>query len=272
MRVPADGAAHGRPPADGTWKSRLASPAHDWTVPWVARLPQHFPRCADLNGLLDPARHCTAQGMPLRFVVASGAPAGGYEAHIHDTGAVPTREDNWHDLFNALAWLAFPAGKRALNRLHHRHAADDPPGRRSAARDVLTLFDESGVIVACADAALVALLTGFRWKELFWVQRARVRAAMRFVVFGHALQEQALAPHAGITGKALVCPAAPDDLDELDAWLARALAQPQTLAGTRALAPVPLLGIPGWDVANEAAAYYDNVAVFRPGRRAPDAA
>lgn len=256
-----------RPPADDCWKDRLLSPAHDWTAPWVARLPEHYPHCADLNRLLDPALHVAGSGQPICFAPAGAAPTQGYEARIHDSGAVPTREGNWHDLFNALAWIAFPASKRALNQLHCRHAADDPPGRRSAARDVLTLFDESGVIVVCADAELTALLTRFRWKELFWSQRARVRRSMRFVVFGHALQEQALAPHPGITGKALICPAALDDLEGLDAWLAAQLARPQTLAGTRVLAPLPLMGIPGWDAASEAAQYYDNTAVFRPGRR-----
>lgn len=31
-----------------------------------------------------------------------------YETIISEDGVVPTREQSWHDLFNALIWLQFP--------------------------------------------------------------------------------------------------------------------------------------------------------------------
>jgi hypothetical protein len=34
----------------------------------------------------------------------------------------------------------------------------------------------------------------------------------------------------------------------------------------RALAPLPVLGVPGWWPANEAPGFYDDAAVFRPTR------
>jgi acyl-coenzyme A thioesterase PaaI-like protein len=40
--------------------------------------------------------------------------------HISRTGEVPTRSHNWHDWFNALAWLAWPHSKEALNARHVR--------------------------------------------------------------------------------------------------------------------------------------------------------
>ena len=46
-----------------------------------------------------------------------------------------------------------------------------------------------------------------------------------------------------------------------------ALALP-SLQSTRALAPLPVLGIPGWVADNEDPRYYDDTSHFRPGRRA----
>jgi hypothetical protein len=259
-----------------SWKERLSSPAHDWMQPWVARLPAHFPSCEDLNALLDAQRHHTASGHPLRFVTADALPApAGYEAHVHASGAVPTRPHSWHDLFNALAWIAFPRTKRRINELHQKHLAEAAGGRRGTARDVLTLLDESGVLVACADDSLAGLVREFQWKALFCERRADVLSGMRFVVFGHALQEQALHPHPGITGKCLfiatdhegLLQPLPELLERLDAGTAALIDAPDLLGSTRSLAPLPLLGIPGWDAASESDRYYDNRAVFRPGRR-----
>jgi len=113
----------------------------------------------------------------LRVVVPDIA---GYELHIHETGCVPTRPGNLHDLFNALAWLSFPRLKATLNALH---AAEIPHegGRRGRFRDLLTLLDEGGALVACADPGLVALVREHRWQELFWDRRERVLRDMRIV-------------------------------------------------------------------------------------------
>ncbi|MCZ7563526.1 MAG: DUF3025 domain-containing protein [Burkholderiales bacterium] len=194
---------------------------------------------------------------------------------------MPTRELSWHDLFNALVWLAFPRTKAMLNRRHDRALREAPHAHRAGARgigrDVLTLFDEGGMLVACADAKLAALLRAFRWKELFWVRRAEVAAGMRFHLFGHAICERSLAPFRGVAAKALVFAATPDDLAMpaeaqvalADAYAAGYFGRPESLASTRLLAPLPVLGIPGWVAANADPAYYDDVTQFRPGRRAP---
>lgn len=202
-----------------------------------------------------------------------------YEARIFRSGEILTRENNWHDLFNAFAWLVFPQTKRELNRAHCQHLAERRPAQpgpqRGTARDVLTLFDESGVLVACADPSMARLLTGFRWKELFWTRREDVARHMRFIVFGHALHEKALNPHAGMTGRALILDCDQQFLDapvgiqlaELDARAAAWFGDPAELVSTRRLAPLPILGIPGWDPGNCRADYYDNTEVFRAGRR-----
>ena len=139
---------------------------------------------------------------------------------------------------------------------------------------MLTLFDEGGIIVASADAQLSALLHGFRWKDLFWKRRAAVARSMRFYVFGHAIYEKALQPYKGVTAKALLVDVASRSIDapleeqltELDTRAAAYFSDAQALTSTRLLLPLPILGIPGWEPANEREEYYDDVSQFRPGR------
>lgn len=202
----------------------------------------------------------TESGRPVRFV-APAASDPYYEVHLYESGEVQTRPGNRHDLFNALCWLAFPRTKARLNALHAA-AIPHEGGRRGRLRDLLTLFDEGGALVACADAALNALVREFRWRELYWEQRARVRAAMRFVVLGHATLEQALDPRPGITCKALFVDPAADADAQAAAWLARLPAD----ASPRLLAPLPVFGYPGWLPEGERAAFYDDRRYFRtPG-------
>jgi len=256
----------------------LAAPVFAALTPLLGRLPtDRFPRHDELNALTTPSL-VSGGGAPIRFV-APEAPSrklpGHYEAHVFETGEVQTRPDNWHDLFNALVWLAFPKTKAVLNRHHYeeiRARSGEP--LRGTARDVLTLFDEGGIVVAAADAELAALLREFRWKELFWRRRAEVLRSMRFYVFGHAIYEKALEPYKGVTAKALILDVAPAlleatlerQLPELDARAADYFSGTQALTSTRNLSPLPILGIPGWEPANEREAYYDDRAQFRPGR------
>src|SRR6267143_3134852 len=117
----------------------------------------------------------------------------------------------------------FPRTKARINAMHAERIPHER-GRRGRLRDLLTLFDEGGAIVACADAELLALLRGFRWKELFWEHRRRVLRSMRISVLGHAVLEKALEPWPGITCKAIfVAPGADADA-QAAAWLAPARA------------------------------------------------
>jgi hypothetical protein len=132
-------------------------------------------------------------------------------------------------------------------------------GRRGRLRDLLTLFDEGGAIVQCGDPGLAAMLSGSRWKELFWESRNRVLAAMRILVLGHAVLEKSLEPWPGITCKAIVVPAGGDADAQAQAWLSR-LAPGAT---PRSLAPLPIFGYPGWFPGNERAEFYDDARYFR---------
>jgi DUF3025 family protein len=261
----------------GSWSAALSAPMFAALVPSLSRLASGgFPSHEDLNALANPSV-VSGGGAPIRFVPPASArePSARYESRIFETGEVQTRPDNWHDLFNALVWLAFPKTKAVLNRHHHEQIRSRRGERlRGTARDVLTLFDEGGVVVGTADAELSALLRDFRWKELFWTRRADVRRCMRFHVFGHAIYEKALSPYRGVTAKALIVDVAPGvlgaptevQLTELDTRTARYFSGAEALASTRSLSPLPVLGIPGWEAGNEREEYYDDVSQFRPGR------
>jgi hypothetical protein len=256
----------------------LDAPIFTALTPLLGRLPpDRFPRHDELTALATPTV-VSGGGAPIRFVPpaeASGEFSARYEVRIFETGEVQTRPDSWHDLFNALVWLAFPKTKAVLNGHHYDQIRARRGERlRGTARDVLTLFDEGGVIVASVDADLSGLLRQFRWKELFWSQRAEVLRSMRFYVFGHAIYEKALEPYKGVTAKALIVDAAPELLDapleqqlaEFDARAADYFSGTQALASTRHLSPLPILGIPGWELSNASEEYYDDPAQFRPGR------
>ena len=209
-----------------------------------------------LNRAAEQAGIRTESGRPIRFIAPSGA-RGPYELRVHETGCIETRDDNLHDWFNAFAWLAFPRAKARINALHARELPREQ-GRRGPLRDLLTIFDEGGAIVVCADAELVALLKASRWKALFWENRERVARDLRIVVFGHAVLEQALAPRPGITCKAIILPGG-----DLDAGAAQWLSAQPPGASPRALAPLPIFGYPGWYPGQDAA-FYDDQRYFRP--------
>ena len=276
-------------PAPWDRDALLANPAFESLWPVVALCPSgRFPLVGDLSDLAQARGVASGGGAALRFVSCGNSvprvSERQYEVRIYREGEVPTRPDNLHYLFNALAWLAFPETKALLNRKHYEAmlarqgksgpGAAQPSGSRGTARDVLTLFDESGVIVACGEPEFGDLLTRFEWKKLFWTRRAEVRCAMRFFLFGHAVHEKALRPYKGLTATALVFPVSPGftgmsldaQLAQADGWVADYFAQPQALDSTRLLAPLPILGVPGWEAANERESFYDDVSVFRPGR------
>jgi hypothetical protein len=241
-----------------------------------------WPTLDDLQRLADARRPkvSTRGGAPLRFVEQEGRAEvfeDKYEARIYLKGEVQIRAASWHDLFNALVWLTFPRAKAALNERHYlalrkQQVAGTP--NRGPEQDVMTLFDEGGVIVAASDNELLGNIREFRWKELFWRNRARVQSEMRFFLFGHALYEKALRPFTGITGRGMLLVVGNDffplslteQLDRLDAMVTQRLLDTAALKTTRDLAPVPILGVPGWCADNGRESYYDNVDYFRTGR------
>ncbi|WP_293761698.1 DUF3025 domain-containing protein [uncultured Aquitalea sp.] len=240
-----------------------------------ATLPD-WPDQAAYDRLLAEARAAGLGPLPdkLRFC-CDLEPDAYYEMHIGGTGEVPTRYANWHDWFNALAWLAWPRSKSALNARHVR-AIERGEVKRGPRRDAATLLDECGLIVAVCDPALTQALDDMQWHTLFLRHRADWGRRIQPFALGHALWEVGLAPHIGWCGKALAL-AVEDSffaldagarLAELDRRLATLLDDDAWLASPRELWPLPLLGIPGWWPDNEDPAFYDNTDYFRPTRRA----
>ena len=227
-----------------------------------------WPARAALDALLRASGVTNASGRSLRATAAQDAGGVSYERRIFDAGELEVREGDWHDLMNVLVWCAFPRTKAALNARHVAAAAAERAGNRGRVRDALTLFDESGAIVVASDAALLDDLRGFRWKRLFWEHRERVRASLRVYAFGHALLEKALAPYIGMTAQAVTLAVGAEFLDkpgEIDARTAECVGD--ALHTPRDLAPLPMLGVPGWWPANEEERFYEDTSYFRPGRR-----
>jgi len=256
-------------------RERLRGPIFAPLHPFLARLPEdRWPTRDELTALAAGIR--TAKGHALRFAAPAASEArASYEATIAETGEVPTRTGNWHDLFNALCWMAWPLAKAAMNAQHvailEERGAEEAR-HRGPERDALTLFDEGGVAVASSDPGLLVLLRDFEWKALFWERRAETQARMKFFAFGHACLEQALQPYLGMVAKTVFVPV--DDLFHLlppeaqvprvDELLARHFASRARFASPKAMAPMPILGVPGWHGAAQDEAFYSDPVHFRP--------
>lgn len=260
-------------------RARLAEPIFAPLAPALARLPaERWPTLAELTALAEGMK--TARGKPLRFVKPrerNDRERRYYEAHIADTGEVETRE-NWHDLFNALAWITYPKTKARINAQHAailEEGGEAEARKRSPERDALTLFDEGGVIVACTTPSLLRLIQDFEWKELFWSRRAELQDKARFLVFGHACYEQALDPYVGMVAKTVFVPvsdfffmlSAESQLEEADKLVANHFASRARFASPKSMAPMPVLGVPGWHFAAQDERFYDDPDHFRSKAR-----
>jgi len=239
-----------------------------------------WPEFAELQAAVSARAIVSGGGQALRLAfpdARSGAFEDRYEVRIYREGELQLRSQNWHDLFNLLMWITFPRAKAAINARHHQALLSQQARgelNRGPAQDALTLFDESGMIVAASDPDLLQDVRDFAWKRLFWQRRGRVTQGMHWLVFGHALYEKALQPFVGITGRAVLfevdrgfhgLPLA-RQVDLMDERLALRVADKNLFQVTGELAPLPLLGVPGWWEPNNQSSFYDDTTYFRPGR------
>jgi hypothetical protein len=191
-----------------------------------------------------------------------------YEARIAGQGAIATRAENWHDLFNAMIWCRYPAIKQALNAKQVAHIATMGTAQRNRAQYALTQFDEAGVIVCVRDPALLAMWDRHDWVALFlhhaasW-QSGDIRIA---AVIGHALLEHALVPELFLVGKCVALQSGDDD-EACVARVAREIAEGRVLNDPLELRPLPLAGIPGWYPGQDAR-FFAEASCFRPLREA----
>jgi hypothetical protein len=245
-----DPAVFGRPPLAGWGEFADLLNGPDW--PALDALNAHWPA-----------------GSRERFVAQTAALLGDgrhYEQRIAETGAIATRERNWHDLFNALVWLCHAPLKRALNVQQTTEIARVGPRQRSRPQCALTHFDEAGVIVRVADPDLLALWNAHDWYGLFWRERgAWTDGRLSLLVFGHALLEHALTPDKLLVGKALVVQGA-DDEAAACMQVAGAIVGGRLLRDPLELRPLPLSGVPGWHADNAHECFHRDAPCYRPLR------
>ncbi len=260
-------------------------PEIDWTRSWYDAVRPAFGRlppglqevAAALNTAAAPLALANHRGQPLCFVPQSALPEGqAYEQFISESGCVPTR-DNLHDFFNGLVWLTFPRIKQQLNALQAAQITAAGVGKsRGPARDGATIFDENAALLVVREGVagqqLIAQLRAHQWTAALHDGAARFGADAQVWLFGHALMEKLVAPRKAITAHTRVVVAG-DDFFGLDAgqqrdWIDRHVAAALASDGlsTADFTPLPVLGVPGWWPAQDAAFYADET-VFRPARR-----
>ncbi len=180
-----------------------------------------WPTTTDLNCVIAtiapdfPWMFVTSPKIPRRSKAKGMTSLSGYVAMICRDQQIPVRERSLHDLLNALSFLMFPKAKLALNE---RHLLESPAGlqpgqNRTRTQDLLTMFDEGGVLRLKSDA------TGHdRYKD---------------IIFGHAIYEH-LVLNKKIRAARLDIPVSDGFLDNpiatltafADAWFAAWLKNP----------------------------------------------
>jgi hypothetical protein len=239
--------------------------------PWYAPIASYLRRFDELGRFPSPdelsalyAEHTTEVDLPgLRFVAAPRTkpkrprrqpidPGALYEGRVIVHGEVPTRLDDWHDLFNALAFVRFPRAKRALHARQYRILSSrlTPgctrlPNARTREQDALSLFDEGGICVAAPPELAPALDAA----DDDTLRAELVHDNIRVVPFGHALYEHMVASLPVPLGTVFVVPLArslltsPRLLDEVDRALSLALADASlfTLPSTARGSALPAL-------------------------------
>jgi hypothetical protein len=257
---------------------------HPGLVPYARWLAAgRCPGLPMLNDLARDSRLALPDGRPLTFVAPrSRVRALDYERAIAERGVIATREGNLHDAFNALAWLRFPRTKAALNAVHVQAPGAATGNTRNRARDAATLVDESGLLLCCTDAGLVALLRARAWRTLFCERRDEVVRGMRPLVLGHGLAKKLLSPYRALTASVLIIDVAraptvaaggaheigdAATMDAVNAEVVDAEAAAMIAArgfGPHLLTPLPVAALPGWDIEGKGCDLFDDLSVFRP--------
>ncbi len=233
------------------------------------------------RSVLDPFARSAVQGLTSsaellipRFIPppARALSAIDFERRVVEHNELIVRPDNLHDVLNALVWLTFPKTKRAISHAHVALGVNVDGKTRPRRRDVLTVFDESGMIVLSTRDDLRELNRTHQWRELFVTHRAAFRAEALPILFGHGAMEQLgnqlPLVHHGLTAKALWLPLAVNtSLCELDDYLSTRIVNGERLHEQEHTIPMPLLGLPGWFAENQSPDCYNDESVFRPLRR-----
>ena len=240
------------------------------------QLPQHWPTLFDYTQWCQQHQLTNNAGLPIKPVPQATKTIvfeQQYEPRILLDGELQTRLQCWHDHFNALAWLTWPTLKAQMNALHYQEilTRKDQSSLRTPLENALTLFDENGAIIISDQPKLLELIKQHEWKTLFIDYRAVLAQHLKIFIVGHALFEKGLRPYLGMTAKSVLfevettvlTQALAEQIRYLDHTSSTFLEETTTF-GPQHLQPFPLLGMPGWDHANEDFDYYRNENYFRP--------
>ena len=225
------------------------------------------------SGISTSALPLPAEGAIPRFIPppARALSAIDFERRVVEHNELIIRPNSLHDLLNALVWLTFPKTKRAISEAHVALGVNPDGKTRPRRRDVLTLFDESGLIILSENDTLRSMNQQHQWRELFVTHRSDFIQQTRPILFGHGAMEQIgnqlPQVHRGLTVKALWLPLPTSTtLPELDDYLAKRTVSGESLGEQERSTPMPVLGLPAWFAENELPACYDDETVFRPTR------
>lgn len=133
--------------------NRYFADANHWLIP-LLNAADDWPTSRELN-------HASARvvsGFPWTFITAPKIPRrskskgmtslSGYVDQICRQRQIPMRENSLHDFLNATSFLMFPHSKLALNERHRKESplGLKPGQNRTRTQDLLTMFDEGGVL------------------------------------------------------------------------------------------------------------------------------
>jgi hypothetical protein len=258
-------------PLLSAWCDPVLSLRQRDSLPSIAALEHERARMQALDGITRPA-FCRQDAT----LLADGQH---YETRIAHARLLATREQDPHDVFNALVWLRHPQLKWALNARQVADIAEVGTKRRTRGQCALTHFDEAGAIVWLADDALLPHWDAHDWQALFVRERAAWGRSIAVTVFGHALVEHVRDGHRLPVAKCLAVRAAPGQLASLvgdaaivlrwhdaEARIAAEIAAGRLLADPQELRPLPLAGIPGWHEGAGSETFVRTAPCFRPLR------
>jgi Protein of unknown function (DUF3025) len=243
----ANAESHWVPACAGTTIGCDASQAPHGPLPCTGLIPTFIP---------PPIRHLSAID---------------FERRVVEHNELIVRPNSLHDVLNALVWLTFPKTKRAISEAHVALGVTTDGKTRPRRRDMLTLFDEAGIIILSENDKLRTLNQQHQWRNLFITHRSDFIQQTRAIVFGHGAMEQLGSKlpqvHRGLTAKAIWLPMPVTiTVSDLDDTLAAHIKSGERLGESERVTPMPLLGLPGWFAENESPACYDDESVFRPKR------
>lgn len=232
-------------------------------LPWAES--EQWPGVESLNVSQEKLMHAYT-GMPLVFekqtaeLLLDGMH---YEQRIFQRGQIATRENNWHDLFNAMMWLKYPRIKSALNARQWSDVQQHGLKTRTPGQCAMTLFDEAGAFVAMP-AEMLECWKRHDWHGLFIEHADSWRSGCaRVAVFGHALLDHALVTETLLVAKCIVLDDKTDFSSGFDK-LADDIYSGSRLLANNELRTLPLCGIPGWHSATDSAEFVATAACFSP--------